>query len=498
MSALFLAVSVSAAIFVWLRVVSPQVFAPLVRSSASAPVSAAPVGSGPTTVAVEEPSWVATIAEGQKSFSTDSALAGKKFQDAIAMGGQAAVVGRVFAEQLKIATNPKESSGPCKAVSLSRPRLNSERRGERPAVLTTPKGALVVWVDDHEQSGKDHVYGVMTDETGKSIGPIRDLTPEAADAQRPQLIALSTDRSVLVWSDKSGREAGVRARFLDPDGRIDTMKGQSVLVGAARPGEYWPSIEKGREGFIVVWQDDRGKDKDYDIFARRLTSELDTAGPETRLTDYHVKKGAQPRVHYPTLAVAPSTLLVAYRLDKDKDHDIMRLRLPLDELEKSEKTAGLPESKDASRETRVLGNDVVKINKDKEAGDQPSIACGKEGCFAVWQSEPSGASYAFIDPNVGKVQWTKKFAERGAHPSIAVNGQGQVAVSYFEGGRIKIAFLSRDGVTGASTLLRVHDMSAPRPSLSAGAAKNEWLLAWQDSDPKGASSEVYASRVSCK
>jgi len=60
--------------------------------------------------------------------------------------------------------------------------------------------------------------------------------------------------------------------------------------------------------------------------------------------------------------------------------------------------------------------------------------------------------------------------------------------------------LSRDGVIAPSTLLHTNDTASnlPRPYLAAGANKNEWTVAWQDSDvPKG-SPEIYAARILCR
>ena len=115
----------------------------------------------------------------------------------------------------------------------------------------------------------------------------------------------------------------------------------------------------------------------------------------------------------------------------------------------------------------------------------------------VWHHEQGGASVAAIDPNVGKVQWHNKFTEKGGRPSIAVN-DGQVAITYYEKGYMKMVFLSRDGVSQPSTLLKVFDNNNPRPSLSAGAKKNEWSVAWQDSDAAKASAEIYAARIVCR
>jgi hypothetical protein len=498
-SALFLAGSVSTAALVWIRFLNPQVFAPVVQSTASATASAASSpGAGPGTgPAVEEPKWAPVIAEAQRLFTSgDPATALKKLQDASLLGPAATAVAKVYTEQIKFIT--KEATGPCKPVSFARPRVATERRAERPAVRATPKGTLVTWTDDHVQKDHDHVYGVLLNETGKAIGPIRDLTPEASDAQRPVLTAVSAtaDRTVLLYWDKSGRDAGVRARFLDADGRIDTNNGESHLIGAARPGDYWPSIDRGPKGFFVVWQDDRDKEKEYDVFVRELSNDLNTSGPETRLTDYHASaksKGVAPKVRYPSVAVAANMLVVAYRLEKDKDQKvIMRLRVPLADLAKN----GLEESKDPNRESREFG-DAKAVNPDKAPVDAPAIACGTEGCFVVWHNDQGGASVALIDPNVGRVVWHNKFSDKGGRPSLAVS-EGQVALAFYEKGMMRMAFLSRDGVSASSPLVRILDGANPRPTLAPGAAKGEWAVAWQDSDlPKG-NPEIYAARVLCR
>ncbi|MBS2012966.1 MAG: serine/threonine protein kinase [Deltaproteobacteria bacterium] len=506
LSATFVAASVSAALLAWVRFLNPQVFTPLVRSSATIPASAnassnAGSSGGPAT---DEPKWAPTIAEAQRLFTEGKAQeALKKLQDATAMGPQPAVVAKVYTDQIKVAIAPplpKEQVGPCRAVAFARPRMLTDKKAERPAVRALPKGMLVTWTDDHEQKDHDHVYGVLLDFKGAPIGPVRDLTPEATDAQRPQLTAPSadSDKSVLLYWDAKGRDAGIRVRFLDGDGRIDQANGKSYLVGAARPGDYWPAIERGPKGFFVVWQDDRDKEKEYDLFIRALGNDLETVGPETRLTDYTpgARKGPVPKVRYPSVAVAANKVFITYKLEKDKDKLVMRMKLPL------ELGAGVSESKDPNRSWRESppDGDLALVTEDKRPADAPAMACGTEGCFIVWHGDPAGAFYAFIDPNDGKVQWRKQFSEKGGRPSLAVNG-GRVAVAYYEptkeGGRIRMSFLSRDGVSPPSTIARVYDTLAPRPSLAAGAKPDEWTIAWQDSDAPKGTPEVYASRIQC-
>jgi len=495
LSGVFLVGGLTSAIIVWIRFLSPQVFAPVVQSTASAPPSAIPSGQPMTGPLPDEPKWEPIIAEGQRLFTGgDAPAALKKFKEAVDLGGPAERVGKVYTEQVKFAASEKVT-GPCKPVSFSRPRFLTDKRAERPAVAATSKGAFVTWVDDHAENKADHVYGVMLDPTGKPISPARDLTPEATEANRPVLAAVGSDRLVLLYWDEKGKEAGVRARLLDGDGRIDKNKGQSIHVGGVRAGQFWPAIEKGPQDFRIVWQDDRDNQSDFDLFTRRLSFDLETLGPETRLTDYHAgprSKTGAPRVRLPSVAVAANHLIVAYRMDRDKEKLIMRMRVPLDQLDKG----GLEESKDPNRNSRELG-DVALVSEDKSPADAPAVACGPEGCFVVWHAD-SGGFAAMIDPTQGRAVWRKKLGEKGVRPALGVN-EGQVAVAFYDRGVLRMANLTGDGVGQPSALYRVLDQTTiPRLSIAAGASKNEWLISWQDADFSKAMSEIYAARIVCK
>jgi len=71
---------------------------------------------------------------------------------------------------------------------------------------------------------------VLVDAAGRPASNVRDLTPEADYAMRPELLAVD-DRIVLLFWDKSGREPGVKVRWLDASGRIG---GMSIGVGVAK------------------------------------------------------------------------------------------------------------------------------------------------------------------------------------------------------------------------------------------------------------------------
>src|SRR5439155_20562271 len=139
-------------------------------------------------------------------------------------------------DEARIAASDK---GPCKLAAFSHPRLGIPGSIGRPSIATGAKGAVVTWTDDHEQAGHDHAYSVVIDNTGRPLSRPRHLTPEAGEVIRPSLLEVG-ERTLLLYWDRAGREAGVGVRWLDAEGRI---AGASGLVGAPKPGSYWPAID---------------------------------------------------------------------------------------------------------------------------------------------------------------------------------------------------------------------------------------------------------------
>lgn len=476
LSAIGLTVSVAMAVAVYARVLRPQIGTPVVQSTATIP----PPASSSASVDVAQPKpWTLAMYEGQRLFAVgDSAAAQRKLREAAEAGGGAAA--RTVSEQLKM-----PSAGPCKMTAFSHPRLGLTANAARPSVAALAKGAIVVWTDDHEQAQRDHAYSVQIDPTGKPLSSPRDLTPEAHAVGRASL-EVTDDKLALIYWDKQGRDAGVRVRSIDAEGRI---AGRSVLVGGARTGNFWPSLTKGPDGYYAVWQDDRDKEGD-DLFVRHLGPELEPVGPELRMTDYAPQKPKSfATVRLPQAAVAANALYITYRLDREQQHLIMRMRLPLTALDK-----GLEERAAGVRRDREAG-DVKLVNEDKSLADAPDIACGKEGCFIVWHGEQGGAHAAMLGPSDGKVVWRKKFSDKGGRPALGLTRSGQVAVAYYEGGRIKVASISRDGVGPSSSLAKI-STDQPRPSLSGGPNEGEWYLAWQDQE--AGHTEPFVARLSCQ
>jgi serine/threonine-protein kinase len=477
-SMLVLGGAAAAAWLVYGKVVRPRLMQPAPTTTAVASASATAAASeAPPPPPPELPKWMAPIEEGQQllaSGDVDGAL--RKFKDAEGSGG---AVARSFLEQVKLGST---TTGPCKLAAFSHPRLGYAGNVGRPAVAATSKGSVVAWTDDHEQPGHDHVYSVLVDAAGRATSRARDLTPESDYAMRPSLLSVG-DRVVLLFWDKSGRDAGVKVRWLDADGRIG---GMSTTVGAARPGLFWPAIDRTPDGagFWTVWQADTDKEGD-DLFLRRLDAELTPQGPEVRASDYEPEKGKGVKVSSPGIAVSGSNLFIAYTLERGPAHIVERMRVPL--------TA--PELQAApAKQVRELGEAVV-VSEDKVGGDYPSVACVKDSCFLAWHEADKGAQAALIDPTKGSVLWRKRFAPRGGHPAVGTSAEGLAQVAFYEGGRVRVASISRDGLGTTSTFAKVSG-DAPRPYIAPGRARGEWLVAWLDTE--AGHTEAFLARLQCK
>ena len=482
-----------AAYVVWSNMLRPQVFNPIVQSTAASAAPSASEASSADLPPVDEPKWELAIEDGQKLFSTgDPAGALKKFKDAVEMGG--GNTARAFSDQIKAVGS---SGAACRMVAFGHPRMGVGGGIARPSIAVVDKGALVTWTDDHERAGHDHAYAVVVDDAARPLSRPRDLTPEADDVMRPSLLA-SGGRVVLLYNDKSGHDAGVRVRWIDGDGRI---AGASSLIGAGRAGTFWPSIGKAPDGFFVAWQDDRDKEGD-DIFLRKLATSLDPIGNEIRASDYASVGGHAVNARVPDVAIAADALLITYKLERETSHTIVRMRIPLSapELgkgldERGAHAAPAPvHGKGIVSPDRELG-DVALVNDDKTPADAPSIACGSEGCFVAWASEKGGANAALLDPTQAKVLWRKRFSDKGTHPVLGTGQQGEIYVAFFESGKIKMAKVSRDGIGAASMVAKITG-DEPRPVLTMGKTKGDWLLAWQDQESNHA--EAYMARINCR
>ena len=479
---------------VWLasRVPDPPV-APLPPAdpSAAGPVdadalsaSAAPAiteSAEPPLLVADEPQWRRTLAEAQRLLTSgDLDGAWERLRTAEREGGDRVV--KDVQAHLKLAT---AGTQPCKLQAFSYPKLGYVYAGEigRPSVAAVPTGAVVVWTDDHARTGHAKAYSVVIDPTGHPVSRTRDLTPEGDRIFRPSVTAVG-DRVVLLYWDMGGgpEYAGVRVRWLAPDGRI---AGASVPVDRGYPVNLWPSLTRAPGGFVVAWQDDCDHKDSDEVFLRRLDEDLHPIGAEAQATR---TAAVDASARTPTVAATSDLLLLAYVLKTGSAQAIKLRRFPL----------GAP---DASIVTAGGKSDPVTILGERSAGtapEAPQVGCGKDGCFIVWYGERTGTLAALIDVEKGVLPWRNRFAPAGVHPALASNEAGDLLVGYFEDGRVKVTPISGDGVGAPSVVGRAawraeHRPDPPRPWIAPGRTRREWLVAWQEWD----GGEPYVARIEC-
>jgi eukaryotic-like serine/threonine-protein kinase len=481
--------------FGWLFLIRPaapprieQPAAPAASSVAPVVSTAPPVVDLPATIAPKGPKWAPLVASAQ------SHLASNNVPDALRMFKEAEGSGapKGLYDQAAFAASAK---GPCKITGLAHPRpYNTPVGSGRPAMAFTPRGALVAWTDDRESAGHDHAYTVLLDSAMRASVP-RDVTPEGALVAHPALYAFG-DRIAMAYVDMKGAEAGIRVRWLDAEGRI-AAPGRAVT--SRKPtSNASPTIARAADGtFWVAWAEDRPSEASSDLLLRHLSPELEPIGPEVRATDYP-PRGGKPRVRYPSLGIAGGFLDIVFRLEREPQRLIQLLRIGVSDpalakgLEQpTEKPS--PKDKDASRD-RELG-EAQPVTGEREKGDTPRIDCVTEGCFLVWHGDGGGAHAAYMEASKGQILWRKKFDPRGARPTLAIAPSGAVELAWFEGNRLKIAAMTRDGVGPPTTIARTMGDPAP-PSVVPGGAPGEWYVTWLDAE--AGHPELLGARALCK
>jgi serine/threonine-protein kinase len=488
-----------AAFAVWTQIAEPPPRPPPAASaSASASVKAPPVAtdagvpSPPPVAEAPSPSWMTYVRDGQQAIAAgDLKQAQKLFKEAFDKGGGHGVP-RTMLEHVAVAAGTPAGST-CRLTGLARPRfhdLASSARppaAGRPSIAVGPKGAVITWTDAHE--GAEHAYTAALDDAMRDQGVPVDVTPEGSSINRPEL-RRAGEKLVLSYWDAKGLEAGIKARFLEPDGRI---AGPAVAVSppSTRGGSNHPSLAIAPDGsFYVAWSDEADTDSE-DLFLRHLGPGLEFLADPVRVTDLVPAGPSKARARFPSLAVPSDAILLSYRLERDPLRVIHHLRLP-----RADAGKGLePAKKNDKHDSRSLG-DVALVNTDKSKTDSPVLSCGGGFCFVVWHGESNGgASAAFIEPSKTQPLWRKKFSRTGGHPAVAVAPSGQAQVVWYEGGKVLTAPITRDGVGQTSRIARVSG-EQPAPSIVAGQKPGEWYVAWLDYETGHL--EAYAARIACK
>ncbi|MEZ4225482.1 MAG: serine/threonine-protein kinase [Polyangiaceae bacterium] len=385
------------------------------------------------------------------------------------------------------------SDGPCRVTGLSRPRpFDVTVMSSRPTVALSKLGPIAVWVDNQQEAAKRQAFAAVLDAPLRRISPLRAVTPEADSVRHPQLLA-SGDKLALIYWDGAGQEPGVYVRMLEADGRIASRAHR--LSGVQRH-EFYPALARAKDGtYWAAWEETL--DKGADVMARHLSADGQPLGPAVRLTALAQVRGSTTEASKPDISLDGTHMNIVFSLERTKKKQIMLLRVALDDPSLRSGVSLKDDPKDKRRrkksDDRVVGKmEPVSASHGKNA--QPRIACAKHGCFVVWDDESAGALAAFVDPEKGDVLWHREFARKGSRPGVATSDNG-AAVAWYEGSRVKLARITRDGLDKPTTLARVGGYQ-PYPAIAAGEKSGDWYVAWRDYE--AGHLEAFVVRARCE
>jgi hypothetical protein len=335
------------------------------------------------------------------------------------------------------------------------------------------------------------VFSVLLDGAMRRISLPIDVTPEASSVRQFELVPMGERLALLYWDD-GGKDPGVYARLLDGEGKIETGLRK---LSSSRKGDYYPALAPAPNGDIwAVWEEEF-EGNVSDVVARRLGPDLEPKTNLIRLTAFRPPPGNLRQPRTPSAVIDRNQLIVAFAKDLGSQRiQVMLQTIPLDDpalqtgiaYKQAGKGARPPRKND-----EVLGT-MKSVSPASSRNAQPRLNCNEAGCFVAWDDEKAGALMAFIDRERGPL-WHREFGNKGANPALAQDERGLV-VAWFEGARLKLAPIARDGIGTASLISRVSGLQPP-PDVARGNKAGEWYVAFRDYE--SAPHEVFALRAEC-
>jgi serine/threonine-protein kinase len=383
-------------------------------------------------------------------------------------------------------------TAPCRSTGLGRPRpySGSSDSSSLPTFIVTKTGVVAGWGETDPATRRRFAYTTTLDASFRRVSPVVAVTPEARLVQQPQLEEMDDGIALLYW-DSSPEGAGVFVRKLDATGSI---AGAPVPVSPSGERQSFPTLMHEPNGKLWIAWTERDGPRVSNILVRPLGADLKPAGGTARLTRYVTPARNASTASRATLAVAHGYLNVAYALERGPEHHVFVLRVPLNDPQLA--NGGLPApSEDTAKgePDRFLGQ-IVPVSVGAGQHNQPSIACHETGCFVAWDDQKNGAHAAYFTAANGEVIWRRDLGPKALSPSLAVSGS-DVAIAWYDGGRLRLARINRDGISEPTLLGRATGYQPP-PNLLAGTKPGEWIVAWRDFE--AGQHEGFLARAECK
>jgi hypothetical protein len=236
---------------------------------------------------------------------------------------------------------------------------------------------VVVWQSWDQDGSTEGVYAQRFNAQGKALGGEFQVNTTTQGYQDDAAVAMDRSGNFLIAWDGPG---GIYARRYDNKGKAS---GPEVQVNKYNKGFTWyPAAAADYNGnFIVIWQSDKQDGDSFGVYARRLNSKGQVAGPEFRINKY--TKSLQTR---PSIAIdAAGNFVVvwqSYQQDGD-DYGIFFRAF--------------------NKSGKALGSDVRVNLTTSNAQECPKIAIDDAGNFVVaWQDNGQDGSQEGVYARVFK------------------------------------------------------------------------------------------------
>jgi hypothetical protein len=475
----------------WFYVLHPAERARLGRATGfGAPATSASAAPRPGDLSETDP-FALQIATAQQHLGKhDTDVAIRLFKGAFDASGQNNAARSFYNQAEVLAENP--ASAPCRSTGLGRPRpyTGASDSSSLPTFVVTSRGVIAGWAETDPATRRRFAYTTNLDPYFRRISPVVAVTPEAKLVQQPQLEELDDGIALLYW-DSSPEGAGVFVRKLDAAGSI---AGPPLPVSPSGEKQSFPTLMREPNGKLWVAWTERDGTRVSNVLVRPLGADLKPAGGTARLTRYVTPPRNASTASRASMAVAHGFLNVAYAFERGAEKHVFALRVSLtDPLLAS---GGLPapgEEASKGEPDRFLGQ-IVPVSSGAGLHTQPSIACNEAGCFVAWDDQKNGAHAAYFTATSGEVIWRRDLGPKALSPALSVSGN-DVAIAWYDGGRLRLAKLGRDGPSDATLLGRATGYQPP-PNLIAGNKPGEWVVAWRDFE--AGQHEGFLARAECK
>jgi hypothetical protein len=358
---------------------------------------------------------------------------------------------------------------------------------------------VVAWHDNRTGRQQFDVYYQQYDLEGRALGANRkaDAEGETSSQSSPNLVTDDTGRFIIVWEDDRGRgrDRDVYLRRFDVAGNAREVS-QKANDDIGSTDQIHPAVAMdGKGGFIVAWTDERNAFQKlyaiYDIYFQQYDAAGKPVGPNQKVNE------EAGRISDPTTpavaADANGNFVIAWTDNRIHSWDIYCQRF------------------DASG--RALGpNGLVNDDNNYDADQRsPSVAMNSRGDFVIaWMSSQGwvyGVRYQLFDADGHRVGRSQEpyYGIGGDWPVVAMDASGRFAIAWWID-----AYFYIDGVSTIISDVNVERFDAEGNSLGRSRKANdvaqgkrggpsiamnrsgEFLVAWQDG--RNGKKDVYYQR----